>query len=306
VSSTRLLLARVLPDPPTRAEVLAAIQPRGPLAPASFQQGLPPVPVPPPARGTRLEFARANGRVRVGFDPDSIPWAFLNGNGAPVGFDAEMAHQLALALGVRLEHVAVPREEFVGALDSGQLDVVMSGIRVSARASELSAFSRPYSEETLAFLTPDHRREEFTDSVGLRARRVRIAILARPEWLEALARALPLAEVVPVRSPAEFVEGRVSADALLTSWERACAWSLLYPELAPAQPIPQVGRLSLSYAVPRGEPDMLNMIDTFVDTQRAGGRLDAARTHWILGAATRVQRPRWSIARDLLGWWKQP
>jgi len=306
VAGTRLLLARALPDPPTRVEVLAAIQPREPLAPASFQEGLPKAPAPPPARGSRLDFVRASGRVRVGFDPDSIPWAFLNGSGAPVGFDAEMAHQLALALGVRLEHVAVPRDQFVGALDSGELDLVMSGVRVSARASELAAFSRPYSEETLAFLTPDHRREEFTDSVGLRARRVRIAILGRPEWLEALARALPLAEVVPVRSPAEFVEGRVTADALLTSWERACAWSLLHPHLAPAQPVPRVGRTSLAYAVPRGEPDMLNMIDTFVDAQRAGGRLDAARTHWILGEATRVHKPRWSIARDVLGWWKAP
>jgi ABC-type amino acid transport substrate-binding protein len=242
----------------------------------------------------------------VGFDPDSIPWAFLNGAGVPVGFDAELAHQLALALGVRLEHVAVPRDQFVGALDSGQLDVVMSGVRVGARASELAAFSRPYSEETLAFLTPDHRHEEFTDSVGLRARRVRIAILARPEWLEALARALPLAEVVPVRSPAEFVLGQVKADALLTSWERACAWSLLYPELAPAQPVPQVGHVSLAYAVPRGEPDMLNMIDTFIDAPRAGGRLDAARTQWILGEATRVREPRWSVARNLLGWWREP
>jgi len=306
VSGTRLLLARVLPDPPTRAQVLAAIQPRGPLAPASFQEGLPPAPAPPPARGIRLDFLRASGRVRVGFDPDSIPWAFLNGNGAPVGFDAEMAHQLALSLGVRLEHVAVPRDQFVAGLDSGQLDLVMSGVRVSARASELTAFSRPYSEETLAFLTPDHRREEFTDSVGLRARHVRIAVIGRPEWLEALSRALPLAEVAPVRSPAEFVEGRVRADALLTSWERACAWSLLHPELAPAQPIPHVGRVSLAYAVPRGEPEMLNMIDTFVDAQRASGHLDAARTHWILGEATRVHQPRWSVARDVLGWWREP
>ena len=50
------------------------------------------------------------------------------------------------------------------------------------------------------------------------------------------------------------------------------AWSLLYPELAAAMPIPHVGRFSLAYAVPRGEPDMLNMIDTFIDSQRAAGR----------------------------------
>jgi Na+/H+-dicarboxylate symporter len=306
VSGTRLLLARVLPDPATRAEVLAAIKPREPLSPGSFQAGLPPVPVPPPLPSSRLDFVRASGRIRVGFDPDSIPWAFLNGAGVPVGFDAEMAHQLALALGVRLEHVAVPRDQFVEALANGQLDAVMSGVRVSARASELVAFSRPYSEEQIAFLVADHRREEFADVVGVRSRHVRIAIIGRPEWMEALARALPRAEVVPVRSPAEFALGRVEADALLTSWERACAWSLLYPQLAPALPQPRVGHFSLAYAVPRGEPDLLNMMDTFIDTQRAGGRLDAARTQWILGEATRVREPRWSVARDVLGWWKAP
>ena len=217
--------------------MLAAIQPRGPLAPASFlSQSLRPHRRPPPARGTRLDFVRASGRIRVGFDPDSIPWAFLNGDGAPVGFDAEMAHQLALALGVRLEHVAVPRDQFAEALASGQLDVVMSGVRVSARATELAAFSRPYAEESIAFLVADHRREEFADLGASAARRVRIAILARPEWLEALARALPNAEVVPVRSPADFVEGRVEGGraahvlgarlrlepALPASWRRRC------------------------------------------------------------------------------------
>ncbi len=306
VGGARLLLARVLPDPATRAEVLAAIKPRAPLAPASFQAGLPPAPEPAPARGSRLDFVRDSGRIRVGFDPDSIPWAFLNGSGEPVGFDAELAHQLALALGVRLEHVAVPRDEFVGALASGRLDVVMSGVRVSTRATELAAFSRPYAEEQIAFLVADHRREEFADALALRARRVRVAIIGRPEWVEALGRALPLAEVVPVLSPTDFVEGRVEAEALLTTWERACAWSLLHPRLSPALPQPRFGHVPLAYAVPRGEPDLLNTIDTFVDTQRAIGRFDSARTHWILGEATRPHEPRWSVARDLLGWWKAP
>jgi Na+/H+-dicarboxylate symporter len=141
LSGTRLLLAKALPDPATRAEVLAAIRPHGPLAPSSFVSD-PPAPQPPPARGTRLDLIRASGRVRVGFDPDSIPWAFLNGDGTPVGFDAELAHQLALALGVRLEHVSLNREHFADALASGAIDVVMSGHRVSPRAAKEPPFSR--------------------------------------------------------------------------------------------------------------------------------------------------------------------
>jgi ABC-type amino acid transport substrate-binding protein len=306
VAGTRLLLAKVLPDPLTRAEVLAAIKPRGPFAPATVGAELPPVPDPPPAPGTRLDFVRASGRIRVGFDPDSIPWAFVNGDGAPVGFDAELAHQLALALGVRLEHAAVPRERFAEALASGQLDVVMSGLRASPRAAEAAAFSRPYAEEAFAFLVPDHARGAFQDVAAVRARRVRVAILQRPEWIEALARGLPLAEIVPVRSPADFVEGRVQADAMVTSWERACAWSLLYPHFTPALPEPRVGSFSLAYGAPRGEADLVNALDTFIDVQRAGGRLEAARRYWILGEATRVHEPRWSLVRNVFGWWREP
>ena len=306
LAASRLLLASVLPEPATRAQMLATIQPRGPLAPATTVTGLPTDPEPPPPRGSRLDGVRASGRIRVGFDPDSVPWAFRNGDGTPVGFDVELAHRLALSLGVRLEHVVVSRERFAEALASGRLDVVMSGEAVSARAAERMALSRPYADEEIAFLVADHRRQEFADVEALRQRHARIAVIDRPEWLEAVGRALPQAEVIPVRSPAEFVDGRVRADALLTSWERACAWSLLFPELSPALPRPRVGRLPLAYAVPRGETDLLNMVDAFIDAQRAGGRFDAARTQWILGEATRTQGPRWSVARDVLGWWKEP
>jgi hypothetical protein len=93
----------------------------------------------------------------------------------------------------------------------------MSGHRVSARAAELQAFSRPYAEERIAFLTLDHRRTEFEHVEALRGRRLKIGILRRPEWIEALSRALPLAEVVTVSSPLDFAEGRVQADAFLTA-----------------------------------------------------------------------------------------
>jgi Na+/H+-dicarboxylate symporter/ABC-type amino acid transport substrate-binding protein len=304
LAGTRLLLERVLPAPPTKDAVLAGIHLRGPLAQASVvADPVPPEPL--PARAHRLEYLQRSGRVRVGFFADAIPWAFLNGAGEPVGFDIELAHQLALALGLRLELSPVSRDLYDEALASGAIDVVMSGHRVTPRAAEGAAFSRPYAQEEIAFLTLDHRREEFENLEGLRGRRLRIAILKRPEWVEALMRALPLAEIVEVSSPLDYCDHKVAADAYLTSWERACAMSLLYPELTPAQPTPSVGRFTLAYAVPQGEPDLLNVIDTFVDVERANGRMESARRYWVLGEATHVQPPRWSLARDVFGLWKE-
>ena len=179
----------------------------------------------------------------MGFDDDSVPWAFVNAKGEVVGFDAEMAHSLALQLGVRLEFVLLPRdrERILEALDSGVVDVIMSGTRASTRNAAHVAYSQPYAEEAVAFLVEDHRREEFATIAGLRGRRLRIGAAPVPEWLEALQRALPEAEVVPVTSIREFVERKTPLDAMLTSWERACAWSLLHPSSPRSPPSPGPG-----------------------------------------------------------------
>ncbi len=235
-----------------------------------------------------------------------MPWAYVNAKGQVVGFDAEMAHSLALQLGVRLEFVLLPRDldRILEGLDEGVVDVIMSGARASTRNAARVAYSQPYAEEAVAFLVEDYRREEFATIAGLRGRRLRIGAPPVPEWHEALKRALPEAEIVPVLSIRDFVEKRTPLDAMLTSWERACAWSLLYPAFSPVAPEPRPGRTALAYVLPRDEPELLRVVDTWIGVTRASGRFDSARAYWVLGQATRQKKPRWSVARDVLGWWK--
>ena len=70
--------------------------------------------------------------------------------------------------------------------------MIMSGTRASTRFAAQVAFSRPYAEESVAFLVEDYRRDEFADQrAAPRARRLRIGVPPIPEWREAIARALP-------------------------------------------------------------------------------------------------------------------
>ena len=258
VLGSRALLARILPEPARAAELLGGLAPRPPLAPVTLLRTPPPPPEPRTPRGSRLAAILESGRLRVGFDDDSVPWAFVNAKDEVVGFDAEMAHSLALQLGVRLEFVLLPRDldRILEALDAGVVDVIMSGARASTRSAARVAYSQPYAEEAVAFLVEDHRREEFATIAGLRGRRLRIGAAPVPEWLEALQRALPDAEIVPVMSIREFVEKTTPLDAMLTSWERACAWSLLHPEFAPVALEPRPGVTALAYVLPRDEPEL--------------------------------------------------
>jgi len=305
VLGTRALLARLLPAPAQAAELFAGLSPRPPLAPATLLKELPPAPDPAPAHGTRLSAILGSGRLRVGFDPDSLPWAFVSGRGEIVGFDAEMAHSLALQLGVRLEFVLLPRERWVEAVNSGVVDIVMSGTRASTRLAAQVAYSQPYSQEAIAFLVEDYRRDEFATIDGLRGRRLRVGALPIPEWIEAVQRALPDAEIVPVLSIRDYAEKKVPLDAMLTSWERASAWGLLYPELGPVAPEPRQGATALAYLLPRDEPDLLRTVNTWIDVARGFGRFESARDYWVLGKAARQKKPRWSVARNVLGWWAE-
>ena len=92
----------------------------------------------PPVEGqdyglARLDIIQGRGSVRVGYLADALPFAFSNEQGVVVGFDIEMAHGLANDLGVKLELVRVPREEIDTLLSSGHIDVVMSGLAVTAQ-----------------------------------------------------------------------------------------------------------------------------------------------------------------------------
>ena len=57
------------------------------------------------AAGSVLDRVRERGRLRVGYFADSLPYAFTNDAGDLVGFDVDMALQLARDLGVQLELV---------------------------------------------------------------------------------------------------------------------------------------------------------------------------------------------------------
>ncbi len=66
----------------------------------------------PPTSLPPLETIQARSVLRVGYLPDALPFAFVNQRGELVGFDIELAHDLARELGVSLAFVPVdPRRD---------------------------------------------------------------------------------------------------------------------------------------------------------------------------------------------------
>ena len=304
---SRLLLDRVLPGPEKAGAMIDRLRLTGAwgvLAPVEVRAEAEP-PTEPPVRGQRVQEIRRRGSLRFGVTDDEMPWSFRNGRGEVVGLEADLAHALAVDLGLRLELVPVGRDAREQALASGACDLAAGRIRPD-RAMAMQ-FSRPITEEAWAFLVPDHRRELFASLDRTRREEgLRVAVLRVPEWIVRLKAVLPRAEVVPVDSILDFVNAPPGQlDAMYTGYGRATAYSLLHPQLAAVVPSPGLGSVPLAFTVPEGDEDLVQLVNAWLEQVRASGLLEAKLDYWARGKGARAEEgPRWSIARDVLGWWK--
>jgi ABC-type amino acid transport substrate-binding protein len=255
--------------------------------------------------GPLLEAVRERGRIRIGFVPGQRPYSHFNARGELVGFDVEMAHALALELGVAAEFRPVRRDQLVEAIESGRVDIVMSGtIVTTAHASRLT-FSAPYLDETLAFLVPDHERAEFSDAARVRARDgLRLGVPDLPYAAQLVAREFPKAVIVPLPLAAvdPLAARQQAVDAFVLTAERGSFLTLLHPQFSVAVPQPLEIRLPLAYPVARHDVEAARFLGIWIELKRKDGTIQALYDHWILGKDAKAKKPRWSLLRDVLGW----
>ena len=175
--------------------------------------------------------SRPRDTVRACYLVERPPYAFVNRNRELVGLDIEMAHQLANDLQVRLQLVPTSAIDFATALEQGRCDIGTGGIVATPGRAAVAAFSMPYMHESLAFVMPDHLRNEYDTWDKIRARRnVRIGFPDLPYFRRQLEQRLPEATLVPVPAMNEvFTDKGWAFEALVLSAERGAFLSLLHP-----------------------------------------------------------------------------
>jgi Na+/H+-dicarboxylate symporter/ABC-type amino acid transport substrate-binding protein len=262
----------------------------------------------PDAPGTPLlTRIRTRGHLRVGYVPDSLPFAFVNERGDTVGFDVEMGHRLAQDLGVGLTLVPADDRPIPEQLAAGAFDILMSGMPLTSQGAEQLAFSRPYFEEHLAFVVEDHRRGEFSSLESIRQLpRVRLAMPNVPYYASKIRELLPKADVVPFATRGGvaqfFAQGTGGSDALVLTAERGSAWSLLYPRYSVAIPQPQMLTVPLAYPAHKDNRDFIGFLDQWLELKRRDGTIEELNGYWVLGRNARPVEPRWSVIRNVLHW----
>jgi len=143
---SRVFLSGAVSDTYDQDEVIAGMHLLETPSQAVVHRSVPDTPRDSAASGSSLDQIRRRGVLRVGYNPERLPFSFFNRKGELVGFDVDMAHRLAGDLRVLLAFIPVTYDTMIEQLRREQIDLIMSGVALTEWRLDQARFSQPYLE----------------------------------------------------------------------------------------------------------------------------------------------------------------
>ena len=109
-----------------------------------------------PNEGGKLEQLRAEGTIRVANTQTNPPFSFVDESNEVVGFDVDVAEELAKRMGIdNVEYVVGTFQTFIPGLQSDKWDAVVAGLTITEERQEQVEFTCPYLVNEVSLFAAD-------------------------------------------------------------------------------------------------------------------------------------------------------
>ena len=226
------------------------------------------------------------GTLRVGVTLFA-PWAERGGNGELIGFEVDVARQIAADMGVEAVLLPYDVERLIPALESGEIDLIAAGLAITPERALHVNFSNPYAESGIGLATHLERTATVTDVTALNNESITIAAVEGSVGVQLARRLWPRARVQA------FASAEQAADALLAGEVHGYVEDEPVPTfLALENPgiidVPMARPLLASragFAVNKGDPDFLAFLNAWITAREADTWLQTTTSYWFKSLA---------------------
>lgn len=95
---------------------------------------------------------KERGSIIVAMEGTWAPWTYHDEDDNLVGYDVEVAHNIAEKLGVEVEFIEGAWDGLLAGLDAGRYDIMVNGVGVTKERAEKYNFSTPYAYNKTAVI----------------------------------------------------------------------------------------------------------------------------------------------------------
>ncbi len=260
-------------------------------------------PLPPPRTGEPFERILSSKVLRVGYNPEAVPFCFPNFQGELVGYDMVFAYTLAKDLKCSLELVPIRLANLAQELNEGLYDIAMSSVTINEERLQKIAFTKPYLKSRIAFVMKKKYKKTYTSLQSIIDDPYARIVVRHGTAYENLARSLvPDFKILTIKSYADYTT-HYPDDVLLRGEFQQISWSLTHPEYMVVFPEPEISTDIFGYAVSQGSDKFLTYLNLWLDLKKNEGLSEQQYNIWILGQTDISTLPtrRWSIVHNVFG-----
>jgi len=233
------------------------------------------------AAESAIEQIAKRGIIRVGMDI-FVPWAMKDKKGELIGFEIDVAKQLAKDMGVKIEFIPTKWSGIIPSLMTEKFDVIIGGMSVTPTRNLKINFTNPYyySEQALlankkmatGFELKDFNNPKVTIAARLGST---AAIAAKRHFPEA---ELRLFDDEPA-AVQEVRNGRVHA--MVSSQPLPAHTAADYPETLVSYNVSLMNE-PICFGIKKGDVDTLNFFNNWIEIVRSKGWIQDRHKYWFL------------------------
>ena len=229
-----------------------------------------------------VEQVMKRGNLRVGMST-FVPWAMKDKTGKLIGFEIDVARQLALDMGVKIEFVPTKWAGIVPALLTGKFDVIIGGMSIRPDRNLKVNFTIPYDYAGQSIVANKKMAAGFTRLANFNRPNVIIAARLGSTAADAAKKFMPKAQKKLFDDEAQVIQEVVNgrAHAAVASAPLPAFQAIRYPDQLFLPVKETFTKEPIGFALRKGDFDTLNYFNNWIRVVEAKGWLAERKHYWF-------------------------
>ncbi|MBF0232472.1 MAG: transporter substrate-binding domain-containing protein [Desulfamplus sp.] len=235
------------------------------------------------AQKSTLESILKKGELRVGFEAGYMPFEMTDKNGNFVGFDIDIAKEMAKAMGVKFVPVNTAWDGIIPSLITDKFDIIMSGMTVTQDRNLKVSFADPYIIVGQTILLNKKHEGKILSYKDLNDAKYIVTSKLGTTGESAVKNKIPKAVYksfeTETEGALEVINGK--ADAFVYDLPYCVVFMANQGEGKVVFLDQPFTFEPLAWAINKGDPDLLNFLNNFLRQLKNDGRYDVIYNKWI-------------------------